>query len=214
MTTIGTGTSATTRRGVAGVAESPRDPRRPFVLGLGGTHRSGSSTERALRASLDGAARTGADTLLLGAEELRLPLFDPTSSERTPAARRLLAAVAAADGLILGSPAYHGGVSGLVKNALDYIEDLRDDARPYLDGRAVGCVVTAGGSQAAPVLTGLRSIVHALRGWPTPLGVAVNTSGPVFGPDGSVADPKTAAQLEAVGRQVAEFAAQRRGAAV
>ncbi|MGK4584928.1 NADPH-dependent FMN reductase [Kitasatospora sp. HPMI-4] len=190
------------------------DPARPFVLGIGGTHRPGSSTERALRVALDAAERAGATTLLLGAEELRLPLYDPTSPERTPAARRLIAAVAAADGLVLGSPAYHGGVSGLVKNALDYLEDLRDDTRPYLDGRAVGCVVTAGGAQAAPVLAALRSIVHALRGWPTPLGVAMDTSGPVFGPDGSVTDPKTAGQLMTVGRQVVDFAGLSLGVSV
>ena len=72
--------------------------------------------------------------------------------------------------IIVASPAYHGGVSGLVKNALDYVEDLRDAKRPYLDGRAVGCIACAGGWQAAvATLTGLRSISHALRGWPTPL---------------------------------------------
>ncbi len=47
------------------------------------------------------------------------------------------------DGLIVATPAYHGTLSGLVKNALDYLEELRDDERPYLDGRAVGCIVCA-----------------------------------------------------------------------
>ena len=50
---------------------------------------------------------------------------------------------------MLVSPGYHGAVSGLVKNALDYVEDLRDEPRPYLDGRAVGCVAIALGWQAA-----------------------------------------------------------------
>lgn len=35
--------------------------------------------------------------------------------------------------MVVGSPGYHGAVSGLVKNALDYIEDLREDPRVYLD---------------------------------------------------------------------------------
>ncbi len=92
---------------------------------------------------------------------------------------------------MLVSPGYHGTVSGLVKNALDYIEDLRDDPRPYLDGRAVGCVATASGWQAAvTTLTSLRSIVHALRGWPTPLGAAVNSAQVEFTADGGCTDEK------------------------
>ena len=51
----------------------------------------------------------------------------------------------------------------------------------------------------------LRSIVHALRGWPTPLGAAINTAGGIF--SGGVCTDDTAAdQLALVGRQLAQFA--------
>nr|BAQ21925.1 putative NADPH-dependent FMN reductase [Streptomyces versipellis] len=43
-----------------------------------------------------------------------------------------------ADGPVIGSPGYQGGSSGLVKNAADLLEDLRDDTRVHFDGRAVG----------------------------------------------------------------------------
>jgi len=57
---------------------------------------------------------------------------------------------------------YHGSLSGLIKNALDSLEPLRDDVRPYLDGRAVGCIVVADGWQACgSALASLRGIVHA-----------------------------------------------------
>ena len=110
---------------------------------------------------------------------------------------------------MLGSPAYHGGLSGLVKNALDYLEDLHDDPRPYLDGRAVGCIVCAYGGQAtATTLTSLRNIVHALRGWPTPLGVTVSSE-PVPISDGVVTDEQLRSRLHIMGRQVVEFAQAR-----
>ncbi len=58
-----------------------------------------------------------------------------------------------------------------MKNAIDLLEDLRGDSRVYLDGRAVGCIVTAAGWQGCNTTLGaMRGIVHALRGWPTPLG--------------------------------------------
>ena len=66
--------------------------------------------------------------------------------------------------------------SGLVKNALDHLEELRTAERPYLEGRPVGCIVIADGVQAVgTTLSSLRSIVHALRGWPTPFGLAMDS---------------------------------------
>jgi FMN reductase len=79
--------------------------------------------------------------------------------------------------VIVGSPGYHGTLSGLVKTALDYVELLRGDARVYFDGLPVGLIATAGGWQAAvSTLHALRTITHSLRGWPTPMGLAINTS--------------------------------------
>lgn len=124
---------------------------------------------------------------------------------RTAQARDFVRQVSAADGLIIATPGYHGGVSGLIKNALDYIEDLRTDTRPYLDGRAVGCVVCAAGWQATvSTLTSLRCTVHALRGWPTPLGVTINSLTVLGGADDPVA--AAAEPLELVARQVVAFA--------
>ncbi len=100
-------------------------------------------------------------------------------------------------------------MSGLVKNALDLLEDLRADTRPYLDGRAVGCIVVAAGWQGTGItLSAVRDIVHALRGWPTPLGVTINTVAvQAFGPDGRCTDPATDAQLSTLAGQVMQFAA-------
>jgi FMN reductase len=184
---------------------------RPFVIGVGGSARPGSTTDCALRVALAAAERAGARTSLFdGAFLARLPHYAPGSPDRTPEARQLLGALRLADGVLIASPGYHGGVSGLVKNALDYIEDLREDERPYLDERAVGCIVTALGAQAsASTLAGLRSVVHALRAWPTPLGVALNTAGGIFDAAGDCTDEKASSQLELVARQVVAFAGPR-----
>src|SRR3954452_710795 len=175
---------------------------RPLIVGIGGTMRSWSGTERVVRAGLAATERRGAPTRLLAGPGLGLRMYAPQSGERTGAAGALVDWIVRADGVIVASPAYHGGVFGLVKNALDYVEDLRDAKRPYLDGRAVGCIACAGGWQAAvATLTGLRSIAHALRGWPTPLGVALNTSEAVFGPDGARGDGRAPDQVDNIADQ-------------
>ena len=96
-----------------------------------------------------------------------------------------------------------GTISGLVKNALDYLEDLSKDSRPYLDGRAVGLIATAYGDQATmSTLITMRAIVHALRGWPTPMGATIRTYHGLFSPDGECLEDRARLQLEMVGSQV------------
>ena len=68
------------------------------------------------------------------------------------------------DGLVIATPSYHGNVSSLVKNALDLLEDLSAAPRPYLEGRAVGCIVASAGLQAGCMtLSALWGSVHALH---------------------------------------------------
>ncbi|MPY83169.1 MAG: FMN reductase [Actinophytocola sp.] len=177
------------------------------MVGIGGSLREGSQSEHALHAVLAGAESAGGSTTAITGDRLVLPFYDIAIDERTDEARELVAAIRDADGLIVVSPGYHGGPSGLVKNALDYVEDLRHDTRPYLDGRAVGIVAVAYGWQAAvTTLNQLRTTVHALRGWPTPLGGAVNSVETKFDETGQCSDAKVETTLRTIGEQVVNFA--------
>lgn len=190
--------------------ESEPSLRKPYIVGIGGTTRANSSTEKALKVALRAAEALGAETKLLGAEALDLPMYAPEKPDRAPAARRFLAELRRADGVILGSPGYHGGISGLVKNAIDYVEDLSKDPSPYFQGRAVGLIATGAGWQGAIItLTALRSVVHALRGWPTPLGVTINTLEPCFDGEGNCVSPKLTEQLQILAKEVVDFALHR-----
>ena len=184
---------------------------RPRIVALGGNATAGGSAEQLLRHALARCEARGADSLLLAGDAIDLPLYAPHLSERCDKARALVAALRGADGVIVASPAYHGTVSGVVKNALDYAQDLVADAQPYFDGRAVGLIAVAGGWQAAgSTLATLRSITHALRGWPTPMAVTANSSQPLFDPDGLLADQAIAAQLDIMTGQVVDFARMKR----
>jgi FMN reductase len=179
--------------------------RTPFIVGIGGTTRCGSSTESALRVALRHAEELGAETALFGGEALAaLEGYSPEQPERSEGQRAIVEAVRKSDAVIFASPGYHGGVSGLVKNAIDLLEDLRADERVYLDGMPVGCIVTAAGWQGCnTTLAAMRSIVHALRGWPTPLGVTLNTAGvKLFDRDGRCTDEQITASLRLLAEQV------------
>ena len=194
---------------------APARETQPFIVGLGGTTRAGSSSEKALRVALRHAEREGARTELFAGSDIALPMYAPESTERDENAIRLVSALRAAHGVIIASPGYHGSISGLVKNALDYTEDMRADARIYFDGMAVGCIATAFGWQAGgSTLAALRSVAHALRGWPTPLGVIINSAQHKFTAEGDCEDIDTQRNLEILGAQVVEFARMRQFSAV
>ncbi|MEA3139256.1 MAG: reductase [Gammaproteobacteria bacterium] len=165
-----------------------------------------------MRHVLAAAQRAGARTNLISGSLLELPLYQPEILDRGERARCLVTELARADGIILGSPGYHGSISGLVKNALDYAEDLRADVRPYFSGRAVGCIATAAGwPGAVNTLNALRDIVHALRGWPTPLGAAINSTENVFDDTGHCLVPRVGQILDAMAAEVMSFAQSRGG---
>lgn len=159
-----------------------------------------------MRHVLQAAERGGARTKMISGQLLQLPLYQPDNATRSEEARALVAELALADGIVIGSPGYHGSISGVVKNALDYAEDLRGDVRPYFSGRAVGCIATAGGWPAAVnTLNALRDIVHALRGWPTPMGAAINSTETIFDPSGVCIAPRVAQMLDLIADEVLRF---------
>lgn len=187
------------------------DGRRPLIVGIGGTIRAGSTTETALICSLRSAEALGAETRLFGGEFLaKLPIFDPRPGDPTPEQLELVEAMRKADGVIIASPGYHGSISGVVKNALDTLEITAEDAAPYFQGKPVGAVVAAYGWQATgSTLNALRGIIHAMRGWPTPFGAALNSTAGLFDETGGCRDAKDAWALQTVAEQVMEFARMR-----
>jgi len=180
----------------------------PLVVGIGGTIGGISSTERALRIALDAASREGFRTRMFGGADMaKLPLYDPRATTRTEHEREFVETVRQASALIIASPGYHGSISGVVKNALDLLEETARDDRPYLADMPVGLIATAYGWQATgSTIAALRSIVHALRGWPTPFAAAINTQLTKFDDEGGSSDAAVLEQLSLIGRQVARFA--------
>jgi len=179
----------------------------PHIVGIGGTTREGSSTEKALRYALSMCEKAGATTAIFTGRDIKdLPMYAPELPNRADVAQEMIAELRKAHGVIVASPGYHGTIAGIVKNALDYTEDLREDDRVYFSGMPVGCITTGLGWQGVvTTLEHLRAMVHSLRGWPTPLGAALNTTTPLFDASGEPSDERARFQLETVAQEVMEF---------
>jgi FMN reductase len=177
------------------------------VVGLGGSLRAESTSRTALQTALEGAAAKGADTRLLWIRDLDLP---PYTAEHAipPAVHEFADTVHGCEAMIWSSPTYHGSVSGSFKNALDWLILLAEREPPYLSGKPVGLVTTAGGVQGLQAVNTMDFIARALRAWTVPLVLPVPQSWQSFDPEGRLADQAIADQLRGLGAEVMRAAMQ------
>lgn len=171
---------------------------RPYVVAICGSLRDGSYTRLALEHALDAAEAAGADTTLIDLREWDLPLFDPDDRDRGDAPE-LKRVVGEANGVILGTPVYHGMTASALKNAFDYL------GKDQFDGTVVGLVAVAGGGPYAPTLEHLRTGVRTVHGWSLPHEVGIRGASSKFD-DGEFVDQGLADRVSKLGRMVAEHA--------
>ncbi|MBW3621787.1 MAG: NAD(P)H-dependent oxidoreductase [Armatimonadetes bacterium] len=171
------------------------------VVGLCGSLKERSATRRALEIALEGAAEAGARTVLVDLRDYSLPFagmaHDP---EVFPDVARLSERFREAEGILLGTPEYHGSFSGVLKNALDLM------GFDEFEGKMIGLVGVAGGSIGAiNALTHLRSVGRQLHAWVLPQQVSIARSYDAFDSEGRLKDPKLEERLKEIGREVAHF---------
>jgi NAD(P)H-dependent FMN reductase len=115
---------------------------------------------------------------------------------------RLRRDVGEAQGIILGTPEYHGSFSGVLKNALDLMGFAE------IEGKMIGLVGCSGGAMgASDALCGLRAVARALHAWVIPEQVCIPEAYKAFNETGQPSDPALARRLNDLGRNVVRFAA-------
>lgn len=183
--------------------------RTPKIVGIGGSLKAGSTSLTALQIALDAAEEAGGETELFDVRAMDLPMFVPgtTLDEAPQIARQLADSVCAAQGLLWSSPLYHGTVSGVFKNALDWLQLLSDRDPPYLTNKVIGLISTAGGVQGLQAINTMEFVVRALRGWAVPMVLPIPAAWRIF-EDGRVIDAAVERQLHALGTEVVRAARQ------
>jgi chromate reductase len=182
----------------------PADPSRPapVILAVCGSLRKGSLNRRLLPYAIEGAAAAGGVVEELGPGPLELPLYngdleqDGRYPEPVEAWRER---IRAADGLLIASPEYNHGLTGVLKNAIDWA------SRPpnALAGKVVGSFGTSTGLfGTARSQMNLRLVLAPLGAWVVPKTVLVPQGGQAFDETGRLKDGRLAQELAAVGRIV------------
>lgn len=173
------------------------------IAGISGSLRPGSYTRLAVEIALRGAQEVGAATQLIDLSDYELAFCTGRRDEPTypEDVYRLRREVRAAHGVILGTPEYHGSLSGVLKNALDLM------GFEELEGKMIGLIgVSAGTMGASDALNSLRAIGRALHAWVIPQQASVSEVRKVIDATGAVTSADLENRLMEVGRQVARFA--------
>jgi FMN reductase len=132
----------------------------------------------------------------LSQPEWSLPLFDPKRAVIPPAFDKIKALMLEADGIVLASPDYHGGPSGVIKNFLDYYWG-------EMTGRLFGYVVASHEKALLP-MEHLRTYVRQCYGWSLPYGVAVDPAD-LNAERSAVSNPKVSARLQMLAHDLVAY---------
>jgi NAD(P)H-dependent FMN reductase len=168
------------------------------IVAVCGSRRDGSYTRKSLRIVLDAAREAGAETDLIDLGAVDLPLYHPDEDEQGESAR-LTRLVREADGVVLGSPVYHGSYSSTFRNFHDYC------SKDEYEDTAVGLVATAGGGSYGATLEHMRSTVRGVHGHVVPEQVGVRGAYDVYEGD-ELTDEGVRRRLESLAESVVDAA--------
>jgi len=176
----------------------------PKLLAFAGSTRTESWNKKLIKIAVDGARAAGADVTLIDLRDFPLPLFDGDleTAGFPDVALKLKQLFLEHQGLLISSPEYNSSISGVLKNAIDWVSRSAPGEKP------LACFVdkVAALMSASPgALGGLRGLVHVrailgnIKVLVLPEQVAVSKAHEAFNPDGSLKDAKQQAAIQGLG---------------
>ncbi|OJI93168.1 chromate reductase [Planktotalea frisia] len=120
------------------------------ILGISGSLREGSFNTQLMKAAI--ASYGAADVEIA---DLNLPLYDGDLEAKgiPDAVTKLGAQIAAADAIIVASPEYNKGISGVLKNALDWASRVPGDGLRSKPTLLIGAAAGRTGGETAYFMT-------------------------------------------------------------
>ena len=170
------------------------------VLGLAGEYRASSKSGMLVNAALNLAKSQGAEVVFWDLSEQPLPLVGEEGCWTHPNVQAFQAVLSECDAFFLSSPEYHGTMSGVMKNTMDWMYDK------HVGGKVFGLMSTLGGVTNSNTLNHMRIALRWLHGWPVPEQLAVGHVKEAFDEDGHLVDDSLKQRLESLVNSVLKAA--------
>jgi len=162
------------------------------IIGLCGSLREGSASRALLRLTFKKLSSYPEFTSeLIDLRAYHLPFCNGTGIYTNfPDLDRLKQKVLEADGIILASPEYHGCMSGVLKNALDLLDEQ------HFKGKTVALMSVLGGELSHNAVNTMRLVMRALHAHSIPDQLIISNSEEAFTSDGKLVNAKIEDRLE------------------
>lgn len=170
----------------------------PRVLLVCGTARPDERLERVMDVVQGAVVDGGGLPERLDLHTLALPImrYGDAAQDQMPEVQRVRRTAAEADAFVLGTPEYHGTMSGALKNWFDFLY-------AELAGKLAGVVATTGGGTGDLSITAVKRTFAWCHGFTLPFHAAADRS--TF-EDGELTDPKVRERLQRIGHDVVRYA--------
>ncbi len=152
------------------------------VMGICGSYDLDSANGRMLEIILEECAKLGSETVIWDHGAKPLPLVGAEGCWDDPNVKGFQEMAVSADAFVLSSPEYHGTMSGVMKNSLDWLYSK------HTSGKVFGLICTLGGQSSNNTLNHMRIAARWIHGWVTPEQVAIPNIKQAFDEDGSLVD--------------------------
>lgn len=169
------------------------------LVGISGSLRSESYSLQALHSVAQRVQALGSEVEILDLRKMNLPFCNGEADyPGYPDVEQLRQTVKAADGLILATPEYHGGPSGVLKNALDLM------SFEHLSDKVTGLISVLGGQSNNNALNDLRVVMRWVHAWVIPEQIAVGQAWKAFSPEGKLLDEKLSQRFDQFAQSLVE----------
>lgn len=150
------------------------------------------------------AQLTGIKVEIVDPRELDLPMYVPDFeladyAPKVADIERLIESFRKADAMVWVSPTYHGTVSGVFKNMLDFAEFLSRDETPYFQGKPVGLIAI----NDSTTFAAMRDCARELRAWLAPTHIELGESD--FSTDLALASEKSRNRVQRLLGELGKF---------
>lgn len=177
----------------------------PKILVFAGSTRAESYNKKLVKIAATGARAAGAEVTYLDLCDIPMPLFDEDLEAQDglhPNACKLKDILLAHQGLVIASPEYNSSISGVLKNAIDWVSRPAPGEAPlacFVDKVAVIMSASPGALGGLRGLVHLRAILGNIKVIVLPDQIAVPKAHDAFNSDSTLKDAKQQAAVEKLG---------------
>jgi NAD(P)H-dependent FMN reductase len=183
----------------------------PKILAFAGSLRAESFNKKLVRIAVRGAREAGGDVTELDLRDVPMPVYDADlqTKDGFPAgAKKFKELVAGHAGLMIASPEYNWGMSGALKNALDWASrgDGKEPAYAVTQGKYAAIMSASPGIYGgARGLLQLRAVLTCCRITALPQQVALTSAKDSFNADGTLKSEEITAEVQNLGAALARL---------